>query len=277
MKKVVKKSLITVERHTITSRYLSREVILDFFIPEHNGSLGLLLMNDGQDADALQLKNELEKFLKNQPERALLTVGIHAADRLHEYGTTYSADYLKRGKGAAVYHKFVLSELLPLIYNTFEITSDKSKRAVMGFSMGALSAFDLVYQNPTVFGLAGCFSGSFWWRKKAYFRGFDEKKDRIVHRMVRKQGYKPGLRFWFMAGTMEEEDDRNNNGIIDVIDDQLDLIAQLCCTGYRPYYDIHYLEIENGQHNQDTWRMGIQNFLEWGFCKKRTEGYLLKK
>ncbi|GCD77575.1 hypothetical protein JCM31826_10570 [Thermaurantimonas aggregans] len=277
MKKVVSKSPITVEKHTITSKNLKREVRIDFYVPEHKGTLGLLLMNDGQDAEALHLKSELETFFRNHPHKTPLTVGIHAADRLHEYGTTYSADYMKRGKGAGAYHKFILNELLPMIYNTFDITSDRSKRAVMGFSMGALSAFDLVYQNPSVFGLAGCFSGSFWWRKKAYFRGFDEKKDRIIHRMVRKQGYKPGLRFWFMAGTREEEDDRNNNGIIDVIDDQLDLIAQLCCTGYKPYYDIHYLEIEDGQHNHESWKLGIQNFLEWGFCKRRTEGYLLKK
>ncbi|MFN4299611.1 MAG: alpha/beta hydrolase [Thermaurantimonas sp.] len=277
MRNVILKSQIAVERRSITSKSLGREVRIDFYVPEHKGSLGLLLMNDGQDADALHLKSELETFYHKHPDKTPLVVGIHAADRLHEYGTIYSADYLKRGKGAGAYHKFILSELLPSIYNTFDITSDRSKRAVMGFSMGALSAFDLVYQNPSVFGLAGCFSGSFWWRKKAYFRGFDEKKDRIIHRMVRKQGFKPGLRFWFMAGTQEEEDDRNNNGIIDVIDDQLDLIAQLCCTGYKPYYEIHYLEIENGQHNQKTWRLGIQNFLEWGFCKKRTEGYLLRK
>ncbi|MGK0638370.1 hypothetical protein [Schleiferia thermophila] len=95
--------------------------------------------------------------------------------------------------------------------------------------------------------------------------------------MVKKKGFRKGLRFWFMAGTKEELEDRNNNGIIDVIDDQLDLIAQLICTGYKPYYDIHYLEIENGEHNQQTWNLGIQNFLLWGFAKKRTTSYLLKK
>lgn len=276
MKKSVIKSRINTDNQIIKSKHLSRDVQVDFYIPDTKSSLGLLLMNDGQDGKALHIVDALESFANTHPHLTPLTVGIHAADRIHEYGTTYSADYLKRGKGAANYHRFILTELLPVIYNNFEITSDKSRRAVMGFSMGALSAFDLVYQNPDTFGLAGCFSGSFWWRKKAYFRGFDEKRDRIVHRMVRKQGHKTGLRFWFMAGTSEEEEDRNNNGIIDVIDDQLDLISQLICAGYKPYYDIHYLEIENGLHNQETWRMGLPNFLEWGFSKKRTDGYLLK-
>lgn len=276
MRKSQTKSNIYIENHTLNSKHLKREVKLDLYIPENKGSLGLLLMNDGQDGKALQFKSALESFSVSCLQLTPLAVGIHAADRIHEYGTTYSADYKKRGRGAASYHKFILTELLPMIYNNFEISSDKSRRAVMGFSMGALSAFDIVYQNPQVFGLAGCFSGSFWWRKKSYFRGFDEKRDRIVHRMVRKQGFKPGLRFWFMAGTLEEDEDRNNNGIIDVIDDQLDLISQLTCVGYKPYYDIHYLEIENGTHDQQTWKMAIPVFLEWGFAKKRTESYLLK-
>lgn len=276
MKKSQIKTNISTESHVINSKYLRREVTIDFYIPDNNGSLGLLLVNDGQDGKDLNLKDSLESFFYRYPRLTPLTVGIHAADRIHEYGTTYSADYLKRGKGAADYHKFILNELLTGIYKNFDITSDKSRRGLMGFSMGALSAFDIVYQNSEIFGLAGCFSGSFWWRKKAYFRGFDEKKDRIIHRMVRKQGYKPGLRFWFMAGTKEEEDDRNNNGIIDVIDDQLDLIAQLTCAGFKPYYDIHYLEIEGGTHDHKTWAIGIPVFLEWGFAKKRTESYLLR-
>ncbi|MFN3952298.1 MAG: alpha/beta hydrolase [Thermaurantimonas sp.] len=276
MKKSQTRQNITVDQQIIKSKHLRRDVKLDFFIPDSKGSLGLLLMNDGQDSKDLHLKSALESFSAAYPSLTPLSVGIHADDRIHEYGTTFSADYQKRGKGASDYQKFILNELLPRIYNSFEISSDKSRRAVMGFSMGALSAFDIVYQNPQVFGLAGCFSGSFWWRKKSYFRGFDEKRDRIVHRMVRKQGFKPGLRFWFMAGTLEEEEDRNNNGIIDVIDDQLDLISQLACVGYKPYYDIHYLEIENGTHDQQTWALGIPVFLEWGFAKKRTESYLLK-
>jgi enterochelin esterase family protein len=277
MIKIQSKDYYTTHSIQVTSKHLQRDVQLDFYVPESRESLGLLLMNDGQDAEKLHLKRELERFYNLHPKCAPLTVAIHAADRLHEYGTLYSADYLNRGKGAALYHKFIIGELLPRVYEQFEITSDKSRRAVMGFSMGALSAFDLVYQNPHTFGLAGCFSGSFWWRKKAFFRSFDERRDRIVHRMVKKKGFRKGLRFWFMAGTKEELEDRNNNGIIDVIDDQLDLIAQLICTGYKPYYDIHYLEIENGEHNQQTWNLGIQNFLLWGFAKKRTTSYLLKK
>ena len=43
-----------------------------------------------------------------------------------------------------------------------------------------------------------------------------------------KQGPKRGrLKFWLEAGTKDEAADRNNNGIIDAIDDTLDLITAL--------------------------------------------------
>jgi hypothetical protein len=59
--------------------------------------------------------------------------------------------------------------------------------------------------------------------------------------------------------------DRNGNGIIDSIDDTLDLIAELVKKGYRPFHDIEYLEVRNGKHNLQTWAMALPHFLKWSF------------
>ena len=133
----------------------------------------------------------------------------------------------------------------------------------MGWSLGGLSAFDIVWQNPQTFGKVGAFSGSFWWRTQ----NSPDDKFRIMHQIVNESPYKQGLKMWFMAGTKEETADRDKDGIIDVIDDTLDLIKTLEQKGYKQPHDISYQQIEGGQHNVPTWANQIPAFLEWAFAK----------
>ena len=73
------------------------------------------------------------------------------------------------------------------------------------------------------------------------------------------------MKFWFQTGSQDEWGDRNENGIIDSIDDTLDLIAELTKKGYRPFRDIENLEIKDGKHNQETWARAMPYFLKWAF------------
>ena len=59
---------------------------------------------------------------------------------------------------------------------------------------------------------------------------------------------------------MDETHDRNNNGIIDSIDDALDLMAELKQKGYT---DIEYLELADGKHDIPTWGRAMPVFLKW--------------
>jgi hypothetical protein len=67
---------------------------------------------------------------------------------------------------------------------------------------------------------------------------------------------------------MDETMDRNNNGIIDSIDDTLDLIKELERKGYRKE-DITYLEFANGKHDIPTWAKAMPEFLKWGWGKAK--------
>ncbi|MDO8365739.1 MAG: hypothetical protein Q7T20_03000 [Saprospiraceae bacterium] len=71
-------------------------------------------------------------------------------------------------------------------------------------------------------------------------------------------------RFWFQCGTLDEEEDSNNNGIIDSIDDTLDLIKSMQEKGI-PEKNIRYVEIENGRHEPWTWGEAMPDFLGWVF------------
>ena len=124
---------------------------------------------------------------------------------------------------------------------------------------------DIGWNNPKFFSKIGVFSGSFWWRQKSEEEGYVDENDRIMHNIVRAGTYKKGMKFWIEAGTNDEISDRNNNGIIDAIDDTLDLIKELEKKGYKKPQDIVYEEVKGGEHNAKTWSKILPNFLIWAF------------
>ena len=85
-----------------------------------------------------------------------------------------------------------------------------------------------------------------------------------MHMQVRKGGFFPWLKFFVQTGQLDEKADRNNNGIIDSIDDALDMIVSLKAKGYTDEH-IEYLELEDGRHNVDTWAKVLPDFLKWGW------------
>ena len=164
--------------------------------------LDLLLINDGQDLVTMQFENILEELINADSLQPLFCVGIHcSADRRNEYATAKILDYKGRGNKAALYTRFIMEELLPFIRQTYTIYSFREK-AFAGFSLGGLSALDIVWNHPQEFFIAGAFSGSFWWRDKdQHDEDFDEDKDRIMHRQIREGEFYPWLNFFFEVGT----------------------------------------------------------------------------
>ncbi len=196
----------------------------------------------------------------------LLCVAIHCGeDRRMEYGTQNQPDYKGRGAKAPLYTSFIFDELLPFIRQHFLINTFKEK-AFAGFSLGALSALDIVWNRPGEFTRAGLFSGSFWWRSiDQTEETYDDNQHRIMHQEIRNGQFAPWLKFFFQCGNLDETKDRNKNGIIDSIDDTLDLIAELEAKGYDRERDIRYLELADGHHDVYTWGRAMPDFLKWGW------------
>jgi enterochelin esterase-like enzyme len=264
-----KAKTIVVKNHILSSEFLDREVKVDCYIPTavtDPHSFSLLLINDGQDLRTMQFEHILEDLNKSNSIAPLFCVGMHcSSDRKNEYGTAKILDYKGRGAKAALYTRFVMEELLPYIRETYSIYSFKQK-AFAGFSLGGLSALDIVWNNAEEFFIAGAFSGSFWWRDRDQDdKDFDEENDRIMHRQVRQGGAYPWLNFFFEVGTKDETADRNNNGIIDSIDDTISLIEELKLKGYEEGKNIRYLELKDGRHDVPTWAKAFPDFLLWGW------------
>ncbi len=244
------------------SDLLNREVRVELFYPEGDGPLPLLILNDGQDAEALQLKSSFEKLLKAKLIRPAMIAAVHAGDRIREYGVKDRLDFKRRGDKANVYHQFIVEHLLPTLASAYPVEIHSKQNIIAGCSLGGLSAMSIAWNNPEIFGKVGAFSGAFWWRKRDLNKGYTDL-DRIMHTVIRKSDNRPGMQFWFQAGTEDELSDRNQNGIIDAIDDTLDLIATLHQKGYKPYYDTVYYEMKGGKHNCETWAEALPEFLQW--------------
>lgn len=223
----------------------------------------LLILNDGQDFEKIQVRQALANFWKLGGKHFVLA-GVHSnKDRLSEYGTEGILDSKGRGEKAGLYQKFLVQEFLPKLQLELSILS--KGHVLCGFSLGGLSALDIVWGNPQIFDVVGVFSGAFWWRSRDYGKDYRDETDRIMHGKIKNGTYNPNLKFWFECGTQDEKADRNKNGIIDSIDDTKDLIKELIVKGYDQKTDIYYLEIENGEHNHHTWAKAMPQFLRWAF------------
>lgn len=265
---VDKISEIVIDKYTLSSVFLERDVLVDCYYSEDyftRDFISLLLVNDGQDLRTMQFERILDKVYSEGSIEPVFCVGIHCApDRKNEYGTANILDYKGRGAKAGLYTNFVMLELIPFIRKTYSIISFKEK-SFAGFSLGGLCAMDIVWNHPDQFFKAGIFSGSLWWRDKdQHDPDFDEDRDRIMHRQVREGNYYPWLKFFFETGTKDESADRNSNGVIDSIDDAQSLIAELHKKGYKEN-DVEYLELKDGMHDVPTWAKAFPAFLKWGW------------
>jgi enterochelin esterase-like enzyme len=265
---MVKESAILVENIEVESRHLARKVKIDFFLPVNVGApeeMDLLLINDGQDLEKMKFHDVLNTLYEQQFIRPVLCVGIHAgADRKMEYGTAEQPDFKGRGAKAALYTRFLFEELLPLIKETYHLPIIKNK-AFAGFSLGGLSALDIAWNHPSEFSTVGVFSGSLWWRSKdQHDATYQDDGDRIIHQMIRKGEKRPHLKFFFECGMLDEQRDRNQNGVIDSVDDTLDLMAELNDKGYSEK-DIEFLLLKDGKHDVETWGRAMPVFLKWAF------------
>ncbi|MEM9837114.1 MAG: alpha/beta hydrolase-fold protein [Bacteroidota bacterium] len=254
-----------VRTHHINSSFLQRTVELDVYRPAilPTQPLKLVLFNDGQDLRRMDVSRQLGELYAARHLSPTLVVGMVAGDRMREYGTSERPDYKNRGDLARAYEQFVTDELMPWLSNRYLLHGSSLTRAVAGFSLGGLNAFDLVWRNPDHFSVAGVFSGALWWRARA-FQPKDPDADRIIHTYVAAASEAPaGFRSWIMAGTEDEQEDRNNNGIIDAIDDSTDLRDLLLQKGLADPYEVCYFEVQGGQHHPDTWQLVFKDFMRW--------------
>ncbi|MBK7897318.1 MAG: esterase family protein [Anaerolineaceae bacterium] len=234
------------------------------YAQETNRRYPILYVNDGQDQEALQIRETLAKLFQRRQMPPIIVVAVPTnPHRLQEYGTAVCPNAQNLGTKAGEYGRFLTTELMPAIEQQFRTSPHPANVGILGVSLGGLSAFDIAWNQPELFGVVGVMSGSFWWRAAE-----DETKmppnQLIAHALVRQTPEKPKLRLWFEAATQDEASDRDGNGIIDAIQDTLELIAELKVLGFTRD-EVVYVEAPGGRHNYDTWAQLFPHFLRWAF------------
>jgi enterochelin esterase-like enzyme len=251
----------------VASQFLEKSRTLYVYLPPGYSEQGeryyrVLYLNDGQDREQLNLHETLARLYARRVIEPIIVVAIPTgAARLQEYGTAAAPNAQGLGKKAGQYTRFLIEEVMPLVDKQFRT---RPGAAILGASLGGLSAFDIAWNHPDLFEKVGVFSGSFWWRA-AEDETHIAAGQLITHQLVRQSQQQPDLRFWLEAATRDETSDRDNNGVIDAIQDTLELIDELVELGYREGDEVVYVEVEGGRHNYETWSKILSDFLIWAF------------
>ena len=230
----------------------------------HDREYPLLIAHDGQEMNAWKLSDALRQHHAAGHVTPIVAAIPANADRMHEYGTAGRLNSQGLGSRAAEFQLFVTDTVVPLLRRRYQVSRRPAHTAVMGASLGGLSAFDLAWHRPDLFGVVGVFSGSFWWRTSNASVA-EQQASRIPHQVVRETAAKPALRLWFQAGTRDEQDDRDGNGVIDAIQDTTELIDELAAKGFSVGRDVVYRQTDGGIHHPSTWARELPAFLRWAF------------
>lgn len=252
------------------SQLLERPPTVRVFLPDgyqrSAARYPVLFANDGQDMERVGLVPVIDSLVKSGRMQPVIVVAIDAGeDRLQNYGTAGQVNAQGFGGRARAYSRFLLEELWPLIERRYRVFPRDA--AIMGWSLGGLSAFDIAWRNSDKISRVGVFSGSFWWRTDDSSPEA-RQGSRIMHSRVRNTTPPGPLRAWFQVGRQDEKDDRDMNGVIDAIQDTRELIDAMASMGMREGVDIGYLEVDGG-HNPETWSAALPHFLVWAFGTSR--------
>jgi enterochelin esterase-like enzyme len=262
------KSKIKQKDDELYSRHLQRQVKLTIIttpMPSDKTELNLLILNDGQEMGQFRVKEIIDSLYKKKLIKPLLIVGVHAGDRMKEYGVSDNPDYLKRGDKAGYYDAFINDELYPYVKKMATVRKFKSV-AIAGCSQGGLSAFDIAWNRADKIDKVGVLSGSFWWRDKDdKAADYSDDKNRIMLNKIRSSRKKPALTYWFYTGGKEETGDRDKDSIIDVVDDTRDLVELIKNKNICLPDDIRLMEDANGKHDYESWSKQLPAFLIWAF------------
>lgn len=254
----------------------------------------VLYANDGQDMPAVGLQPTLARLYREDAIEPVIVVAIHMpADRAAAYGLS---DRKHRrslvggsrigpiGSRAQDYSAWVARSLVPYVDTHYRTRRSAGGRSMLGWSLGALNAFNLGWQYPAVFGRVGALSPSFWLAADRS-SATAIQRTRLAQAMVDHSRKRAGLRLWFSMGSAEETADRDSDGINDALDDVRDLIG-----GYRAADGFHarglrqlgytvnvsqsrpavpaevtLYVLDGGVHNQASWKRVLPRFLRWAY------------
>lgn len=243
------------------SRYLDYDRTIVVYLPPGYDQTAVrhypvLYLHDGQNVfdqatsfgDEWRVDETAESLITAGRIEPIIAVGVYNAGphRIDEYTQTARPD--KGGGGHADdYGKMLVEELKPFIDSTYKTLPGAANTAMGGSSLGGLLTMHLGLRYPTAFSKLAVLSPSVWW------------DDRVLLTEVEALTHKLPLKIWLDSGTNEGPN---------VIEDARLLRDALVGKGWTVGQDLHYLEVEGGEHNEHSWSLRLGNVLEFLFPPK---------
>lgn len=264
-------------RYDLPVPVLGRNVQIEVILPPGYSAkakrrYASLYINDGQDAGAVALKQALQALYDENRIEPVIVVAVSAPpDRMAVYGFS---DRGKRqslpaqsrfgpvGANAHAYSDWLAGGLVPFVDSRYRTRAKPQARAILGWSLGAASAFNIGWNYPETFSRVGGFSPSFWLSTVS-----GAAAGRLAPRLVAGKPMPKRFAVYLAAGTAEETDDRDGDGVIDVLDDAQDVIDALSSKTRQPdrRHDFRLVRLDGGRHNQATWKLLLPGFLQWAY------------
>lgn len=245
------------------SRHLQRKVKLTVIstpMPDDKADINLLVCNDGQLFDRLNIKFIADSLYRIKRLSPLVIVGIHAGNRLEEYGIAERSGKAAAGGKADHYDSFFNNELYPYAKKNAGVRKFKSV-AVAGFGAGGLSALDIAWNHADKISKAGVFSGAFSRKEK---NASDTSINGMMFEKLKSSRKRPHLQYWFYAGA---------GGNTDIVKDDAEdinvytsqLVELLKSKSFTTEGDIVF---RRGLTNDSrSWIAAFPGFLEYCFGK----------
>ena len=196
--------------------YGKRELIVyePFFKSDGPTSLPVMYLQDGTDyltrAKAIEIQENLVDAGKIKP---FIMVFLNPKNRMKEYWANDD------------YAKFVAEEVVPVIDSKYNTNKNRDGRAIIGASLGGITAIHTSLKYPNVFGRIGGQSSSFW-----------IDNERVV-KEIEMLDNSTKFRFYLDDGTFEGTEDSRK------------VVKLLKAKGF----DVTYVEGEAG-HNWTAWK-----------------------
>jgi len=133
-------------------------------------------MHDGQNlfndstsfgGNSWRCQDTVDTLVNEGGMQEIIIVGIdNTPDRIDELTYSYDPTVPGGGKGN-LYLDFIRDTIMPLIANTYRISTDVSDRGILGSSLGGLISCYAGWTRAE-YTKIGCMSSSFWWNSEDF-------------------------------------------------------------------------------------------------------------
>jgi enterochelin esterase-like enzyme len=191
------KSSVKERGDEVYSRHLQRHIPLTIIttpMPSDKEKMNLLLFNGDTELKSIGAKKIIDSLYKKKLIQPLVLVAWEGKKGDYGLEETQTAD----GKQHKKFNEFVSGELYPFIKKKVVIRKFNAV-AICGFNEGALSAFDIAWNNDEKIQMAGIF-----------YPAFAESKmmnDSMVIATIKDSRKRPALKLWLTIseGSVAEE------------------------------------------------------------------------